>query len=224
MKHHSPTPARFFRLAAAFEGGLVVAGLAIGWWMSPPVWELAWWRVEALLLGAVWTLPLLVALVFMRQLRVGAFGQLNRVVDELLVPLFGGLKLWQFAVISVLAGVGEELLFRGILQRVLTGWMGEIGAIALTSVLFGLAHLITPLYGVLAALVSLYLGWLFVRYENLAVPMVTHAMYDFVGAGLFDNRYITARVAGGMNKFPQRRSMRHTARTRDCRSAAFTSK
>src|SRR5688572_16759912 len=106
MKRRLPTPAEFFRMAVAFEGGLVLAGLAIGWLMSPPVWELAWWNVEAFLLGALWTLPLLVALAFMRQLHGGAFGRLNRTVDELLVPLFGELKLWHFAVISVLAGVG----------------------------------------------------------------------------------------------------------------------
>jgi uncharacterized protein len=180
MKRRSTTPARFFRLAVGFEGGLVLVGLAIGWWMSPPVWELAWWSAEALLLGALWTLPLLVALVFMRQLRGSAIGHLNRTIDELLVPLFRELRLWQFAVISVLAGIGEELLFRGILQRLLTDWLDEIGAIVLTSILFGMAHLITPLYGFLAALVSAYLGCLFVRCENLAVPIVTHAMYDFV--------------------------------------------
>jgi membrane protease YdiL (CAAX protease family) len=180
MKRRSTTPARFFRLAVAFEGGLVIAGLAIGWWMSPPVWEQAWWNAEALLWGALWTLPLLVALVFMRQLRAGAFGRLNRVVDELLVPLFAELRWWHFAVISALAGVGEELLFRGILQRLLSGPLGEIWAIALASIVFGVAHLVTPLYGLLAGLVSVYLGWLLVRYENLAVPMTTHAMYDFV--------------------------------------------
>jgi membrane protease YdiL (CAAX protease family) len=180
MKHRAVTPARFFQLAVAFEGGLVLAGLAIGWWMSPTAWDLAVWRGETVLLGVLWALPLLVALVFMRQLRFGAVGRLNRTVDELLVPLFAELRLRHFALISALAGVGEELLFRGILQRVLSGWMGELWAIGLTSVVFGLAHLITPLYGFLAALVSAYLGWLFVRYDNLAVPMVTHAMYDFV--------------------------------------------
>jgi uncharacterized protein len=180
MKHQSPTPARFFPLAVAFEGALVLAGLVIGMWMSPPAWELARWSVEATLLGAFWALPPLVALVFMRQLRTGAAGRLNRTVDELLVPLFRELKLWHFAVISVLAGVGEELLFRGILQRLLSDWLGELWAVAIASVVFGLAHLITPLYGLLAALVSAFLGWLLVRYENLAVPMVTHAMYDFV--------------------------------------------
>jgi membrane protease YdiL (CAAX protease family) len=167
-------------MAVAFEGALVLAGLALGWLMTPPAWEAARWSAEAIALGAVWSLPPLVALVFLRQLSGGAVGGLNRTVDELLVPLFAELKWWQFAVVSALAGIGEELLFRGILQQVLADWTGVIGAVALTSVVFGLAHLITPLYGLLAALVSVYLGWLFVQYENLAAPMVTHAMYDFV--------------------------------------------
>lgn len=180
MKRRSPTPAEFFHLAVAFEGGLVVAGLAIGWWMSPPAWELASWSAEGVLLGVLWALPLLVVLVFLRQWRTGAVGRFNQTVDELLVPLFSELAIWQFALISLLAGVGEELLFRGILQQFLAGPLSEIWAIALTSIVFGVAHLVTPLYGVLAGLVSIYLGWLLVRYENLAVPMVTHAVYDFV--------------------------------------------
>jgi membrane protease YdiL (CAAX protease family) len=180
MKHGLTAPVRFFRLAVAFEGGLVLGGLAIGWFMSPAAWELAQWSAKAVLLGALWALPPLVALVFIRQLQYGAAGRLNRTVDELLAPLFTGLRWWHLAAISALAGIGEELLFRGIFQRFVSGWIGDIWAIALTSVVFGLAHLVTPLYGLLAAFVSVYLGWLLVGYENLAVPMVTHAMYDFV--------------------------------------------
>lgn len=167
-------------MAVAFEGGLVVAGLVLGWLMTPPAWEAAWWSAEAAILGALWSLPPLVALLFLRQLPGGAVGRLNRTVDELLLPLFAELRLWQYAVISLLAGVGEELLFRGVLQAVLSNWLGATAAVGVTSVVFGLAHLITPLYGVLAAVVSVYLGWLFLQYENLLVPMVTHAMYDFV--------------------------------------------
>ena len=189
MQDSLPTPARFFRWAVAFECGLVVAGLAIGCWMSPSAWELAEWSAKAVLLGALWALPPLVALVFMRQLRFGAAGRLNRTVDALLVPLFTGLRWWHFAAISALAGIGEELLFRGILQRLVSGWIGAIWAVALTSVVFGLAHLVTPLYGLLAAFVSVYLGWLLVGYENLTVPMVTHAMYDFVALA-----YLTSQV------------------------------
>jgi uncharacterized protein len=180
MTRHRLTPADFFRMAVAFEGGLVLAGVVLGWLMTPPAWKAAQWTAEAVLLGLVWSLPPLVALVFLRQLPAGAVGRLNRTVDELLVPLFADLRLWHFAVISALAGVGEELLFRGVLQQVLAEWTGTAAAVAITSIVFGLAHLITPLYGVLATLVSLYLGWLLLQYENLVVPMVTHGMYDFV--------------------------------------------
>jgi len=152
----------------------------VAWLLVPPAWEQMRWTPEDVLKGVLASLPLLVVLVFLRQLNGGAVGRLNRTVDELLVPLFSPLPLWQFAVISALAGLGEELLFRGVLQPWLAGAMHLGWAICLTSVVFGLAHLITPFYGFLAAAVSVYLGWLAVEYENLVVPVVTHGVYDFV--------------------------------------------
>ena len=49
-----------------------------------------------------------------------------------------------------------------------------------TSSLFGLAHLVTSSYAVMAGLLGLYLGVLAVWHDNLLVPMVVHALYDFV--------------------------------------------
>ena len=180
MTRRMPSPAEFLRLAVMFEGGLVAAGFALGWLMTPPAWEQMRWTAEAVLMGTLAVLPLLVALVFLRRLKGGAVGRLNRTVDELLVPLFRTLSLWQLAAISALAGLGEELLFRGVLQTWLADAVGLGWAICLTSVVFGLAHLITPLYGILAVAVSVYLGWLAVEYENLVVPIVAHGVYDFV--------------------------------------------
>jgi membrane protease YdiL (CAAX protease family) len=182
MSRPLPTPVEFFRMALLFEAGLVVAGILLGWLMTPPAWASIEWSVKSGLLGALAALPMLAALLFLRQLRAGSVGRLNRTVNVLLVPLFRGLSFWHFAVISALAGLGEELLFRGIMQELLAEWLGSAAAaIALTSVAFGAAHLITPLYGVLAAAVSVYLGWLFVQYgHNLLVPIMAHAVYDFV--------------------------------------------
>jgi membrane protease YdiL (CAAX protease family) len=174
------TPAEFFRLAVLFEGGLGVVGLALGWLMTPPAWEALDWTAAAGLLGVLWALPMLVALVFLRQVRWGTVGRLNDAVDGLLTPLVGGLAVWQFAVISAVAGFGEELVFRGVMQQALGKWLNIPWAIGLTSLVFGLAHFITPLYGLLAAAVSVYLGWLLVTYENLVVPVVAHGVYDFV--------------------------------------------
>ena len=65
------------------------------------------------------------------------------------------------ALISLLAGLGEELLFRGLIQDGLVGWLGPWPALVLTSVLFGLMHPITPGYAVLATLAGAYLGWVY---------------------------------------------------------------
>jgi membrane protease YdiL (CAAX protease family) len=71
-------------------------------------------------------------------------------------------------------------LFRGLLQTglstVSSWWLGLI----ITSIIFGLLHFVSLLYAVLATLIGLYLGFLFIIFDNLAVPMIVHALYDFV--------------------------------------------
>jgi membrane protease YdiL (CAAX protease family) len=47
-------------------------------------------------------------------------------------------------------------------------------------VLFGLLHPITPTYAVLAALMGAYLGGVWLASGNLLVPIVAHALYDFI--------------------------------------------
>ncbi len=66
-------------------------------------------------MGIAATLPLILGLLLMRRARRGALGRLNAVVDEFLVPLFAGVGWPQLALVSLLAGVGEELFFRGVI-------------------------------------------------------------------------------------------------------------
>jgi membrane protease YdiL (CAAX protease family) len=180
MPRRLADPIRFFALALAFEGGVLLVGLVAGMWMSPHPLELAHWSAQSVLLGIVWSLPMLVVLVLMRQCRFHAIGHLNQTIDRLLVPLFRQMALWQLALISAVAGFGEELLFRGVLQQVLADHLGIAAGIGVTSILFGLVHWVTPLYGILAGGVSVFFGWLFVRYGDLTPPIVTHGLYDFV--------------------------------------------
>jgi membrane protease YdiL (CAAX protease family) len=174
------TPAEFFRLALLFEGGLLVVAIVLAAFMDPPPWLRLDLGFTSVLFGLVSSLPMLVALWLLRNVRSGAVGRLNHVVDEWLVPLVRGAPLWQYAVIAALAGMGEELLFRGVFQQWLTPPLGPWLAITATSIVFGLAHLITPLYGLLAALVSVYLGWLYHSFDSLTIPIVAHAFYDFI--------------------------------------------
>jgi hypothetical protein len=106
------------------------------------------------------------------------------VIDQWVVPLFRPCSLGEMAVIAVLAGFGEEMLFRGVIQNALGGWLGGTtglwAACGLASLLFGFAHAVSAAYAVLATLIGLYLGTLWIVTANLLVPVVAHGVYDFV--------------------------------------------
>ena len=85
---------------------------------------------------------------------------------------------------ALLAGLGEETLFRGVIQPALAAHLPLAAAVATTGALFGLAHWITPTYALLAGLVGAYLGVLFVVSDNLLVPILAHALYDVVALAL----------------------------------------
>ena len=88
------------------------------------------------------------------------------------------LGLFVAILLGTAAGLGEEMLFRGVLQFELIGRIGIVIGVGLSSVVFGLLHAVTPLYAFLATLASVYFGYLYLDTGNLAVPIVTHAFYD----------------------------------------------
>lgn len=81
------------------------------------------------------------------------------------------------AALVVLAGlpaVGEELVFRGLLQRSLGRWLhARHGSVWLTAAVFSLLHV--QFLGLVPRFVlGLVLGYLYLWSENLLVPMVAH--------------------------------------------------
>jgi membrane protease YdiL (CAAX protease family) len=97
-----------------------------------------------------------------------------------LVPVFRACTWDELLALALVAGVGEELLFRGWMQEWLTPTAGPWAALAVTSIAFGLVHAVTPAYAVLAMGIGLYLGGLQMWTGNLLAPIVVHALYDFV--------------------------------------------
>jgi membrane protease YdiL (CAAX protease family) len=168
------------RLAAAAEGGLLLAAVGLGrWWNAPPFARFEWtWG--GLAAGVAGTAPLLVGLYWCLGTRWPPIARLMEVVEERIAPLFVGTSVGYLAVVALLAGVGEEALFRGVLQEALAGTLPGWGALLLTSFVFGAVHWVTPAYACLAAVVGLYLGLLYLVSDNLLVPIVTHALYDLV--------------------------------------------
>jgi len=187
MEDELPTPRNLVLIAVLFEGGLGVVAVLLGWLLGYPPLEQVEWAGAALAWGAAASLPPMGLLWICIWVPLRPFRDLLRVVDELLVPMFRDCRVLELAVISALAGLGEEMLFRGVLQAGVAGWaagwLGEVPGVwvglGVASVLFGLAHLITPTYAVLAALIGLYLGWLWIATDNLLVPIVAHGTYDF---------------------------------------------
>ena len=112
---------------------------------------------------------------------VGPFRSIKRFFDEEARPILAGCSWPDLALISLAAGVGEEMLFRGVFQGVLDRWLGPGPGWGAASLLFGLLHPITPGYIVIAALMGAYLGGLWWFNGNLLTVMVAHALYDFIG-------------------------------------------
>ena len=184
MENDFQPPRNVALLAAVFEGGLVVVAIGLGWLVGQAPLETFRWAWTDAALAAAATLPLLLLLWLCLRCPIRPFRQLVRVVDELLVPMFRGCRLLELAVVSLLAGVGEEMLFRGVIQAEIADWVGpgagQWVALAVAAVLFGLAHAITLTYALLTGLVGLYLGWLWIETGNLLVPIFVHATYDFI--------------------------------------------
>jgi uncharacterized protein len=177
---------RHFALtAAAFEGSLALLAVALAWLLGtrPPLETFHLdWRPAGLGLAA--TVPPLVLFWFCVKCPWPPFQKIAHILDEMIVPLFQDCRVEQLAIVALLAGLGEETLFRGVVQA---GIFQAVGpprgvwiALLAAAILFGLLHSITPTYVVLAGLIGLYLGWLWLVTDNLLVPITTHAAYDFV--------------------------------------------
>jgi membrane protease YdiL (CAAX protease family) len=179
--------------AAVFEAGTVFLAVCLGWLISQPPLQTFDPQPHAFMVGVLATLPPLGLLFLCVWVPWRPFRDVLRVNDELLRPMFLQCNLIELAVIAILAGLGEEMLFRGVLQAVLaeaaqktidggpmTTQIGNWLAAVLVAVFFGLMHAVNRSYAVAVGLVGLYLGWLWMYTGNLAVPITAHALYDFL--------------------------------------------
>lgn len=150
------------------------------------------WR--SFLWGVLATPPLLLALIWTLKSSGGRLRQLVDFVVEELGPVLAGRSTAELALLAALAGLGEELLFRGLIQAGLERLVPSFLALLSAATLFGLAHFATSTYAVVAGLMGLYLGGLFLVQGSLLAPIVTHALYDFVALRLVVQRYRAAQA------------------------------
>lgn len=83
-------------------------------------------------------------------------------------------------VVVLLAPVGEELFFRGLLFGALRGRWRFASSAALSAAVFAVFHVL-PLLMPLMFVVGYALAWLYERRGSLVVPMAAHAAFNVVG-------------------------------------------
>lgn len=162
-----------------FEGGLGLVAIVLGWLLGIDPAAGTRWDWQAVFWGSVATLPMVGMLLLIVRSNWPPLKRLVSLVDEVAVPLLGQRPIWDLALLSLLAGVGEELMFRGLLQGGVALYLGDAWALIVASGVFGLCHALTRTYAVLAALIGFWLGGLWLLAGNLLAPMLAHALYDF---------------------------------------------
>jgi membrane protease YdiL (CAAX protease family) len=177
----------FLRLAAVFEGGLVFVALALG--LLFHINPFADFRIDraSVFVGIAAALLPFALLVVSDRFRFSALERMKRIVLQLLGPSLIACRWYELVLVAALAGFGEELVFRGVLQRLLERWLdfggsGHIAGLIASNVIFGLLHFLTPTYALLAGLMGIYFGVLLDSSNppSLVVPMVAHGLYDYL--------------------------------------------
>src|SRR5579875_455198 len=169
-------------MAVLVEGGLLIVAALLGWMLDQPPVRFFQWTLRGVFWGAIATVPLVALFFVFQRWPIGPLRRIQRFSEEVLRPLLAPCSWIDLLGISALAGLGEEAFFRGVLQEAAVRWFNNVWlGILAVSVLFGLVHSITFTYVVLATLMGVYLGcvWLYADH-NLLVIVITHALYDFV--------------------------------------------
>jgi membrane protease YdiL (CAAX protease family) len=160
---------------------LLLTAFFLGWLMGfGPTEDLSWSWVD-LGYGLLATVPMLFMLLAMLLIPGSGIRRIREFLRDTLGPFLSRCRIVDLLLLAVLAGVCEEVLFRGFLYGYIRQFDRGL-AILICNLAFGLAHLVTPLYAFLAAIAGLYLTALIAvdPSPNLLIPITAHVGYDFV--------------------------------------------
>jgi sodium transport system permease protein len=112
-----------------------------------------------------------------------ADSETEKLINDLFIPALEAHPIFTAIFVGALAGVFEELLFRGPIQTALMRKSRPWVAIMITALIFAAAHL--DLHGfALRAALGLVLGWIVWRTGSIFPAMLVHALYDAGTVGL----------------------------------------
>lgn len=180
---------RLLLVAVSGEGLLACVGLAWIMWRGLPVRWGDPLRDTLIGLGCAAVFAVLQYILFQYGPNIWLIRSMRRLYSQLFRPIFVDLGLLQALAIGTMAGVGEELLFRGAIQHD-WGW-------APATLLFGILHVgsrATLALGLWALAAGGLLGLLAMSTGGLIAPIVAHGAYD-VAALLYIARGTSFDVA-----------------------------
>lgn len=179
---------RFLYLALVVQGGVLLLAWLVGQTLGISPFQLVRWEGADLVVGLLAVLPMLVVY----RLSPGLRQQANDSLGDSL----GRCRWYDLVVLALLAGVGEELFFRGMLYEGLLPlnlWV----AVVVSNLVFGLLHAVSWRYFLTATMIGLGMHALAEISEtrNLLAPMVAHSVYDLVAFFLLRREYQTIHPA-----------------------------
>jgi hypothetical protein len=196
MNKYPINPDDFFKKACLFEAALIPVAVILGWVASINPFENLYFSESAIAYGVIGTMPLFLLFLTMEQMRIESVVKIKDLLFQTLGPGLHRYHWTDLLILAAIAGLSEELLFRGVIQPWIEASWGMTAGLVGSNIIFGLAHAVTPLYAVLATLVGIYLS-LSLDYggnRNLLLPIVIHGMYDFLAFVALMRAYRASRL------------------------------
>lgn len=182
MENTPIKPENFFKTACYFESALILVAIVLGVIADVDPFENIHFSENSVLYGVLGTIPLYLMYMAMEHMHTPSVRKIRQVLIETIGSSLHTKNWADLFVLAAIAGISEEILFRGVIQPWMENSWGMAAGLICSSILFGLIHAVTPLYAILATSISIYLG-LSLDYggeRNLLTPIVIHGLYDFL--------------------------------------------
>lgn len=168
--------------------GAILLGLLVG--VNPREHLAPWWDWQAiarsLAIGTLVGMGLALAMQVFSMLPIRSIQKLDRAVQSQLRTFLGPMTVPELLVLSLSAGIGEEIFFRGLIQG---WWMSLIDqatfwsalpGILVSALCFGFAHPLSKTYIALATMAGVLFSVLFWATGDLLACVLAHASYDAI--------------------------------------------
>jgi len=197
MAHPKPSPTlgpdnSALTYAVLLELSLGLSAILIGLFLGVnPRQDLpAWWDGPAILkslgIGVLVGSAFALAMEFVSRLPIRSMQKLERSMQSQLHLLLGPMSVPDLLLLSLSAGIGEELLFRGLIQ----GWwmslsetlsfLESLPGMTISAVCFGFAHPLSKTDIVLSTLAGFLFAILYWATRDLLACVLAHAIYDAI--------------------------------------------